>query len=144
MADLRQASKIAFATEFTFYLKSHYFHWNVEGVMFLQFHDLFGKIYEEVFGSIDTFAEQLRALDVYAPTGLSKYSMINHIADEESAPRPLDMVRELYEDSQKITKLLKICFDMATAEGEDGYANFLAERMDAHRQHSWMLRSSLK
>jgi len=33
MDKLLQAMKIAFASEFAFYLKAHVFHWNVEGVM---------------------------------------------------------------------------------------------------------------
>ena len=49
----------------------------------------------------------------------------------------------LLNDSDRMVKLLKICFDLATQAGEDGFANFLAERMDAHRKHSWMLRSTL-
>ena len=48
MNELLKALKIAFASEFAFYLKAHYFHWNVEGPLFSQLHDLFGNIYEEV------------------------------------------------------------------------------------------------
>ena len=54
------------------------------------------------------------------------------------------MTAELLADSDKMVKILKMVFDIATAAGEDGFANFLAERMDAHRKHSWMLRSILK
>ena len=35
MDALQQALKIAFATEYAFYLKAHYFHWNVEGADFI-------------------------------------------------------------------------------------------------------------
>ena len=38
MDALQQALKIAFATEYAFYLKAHYFHWNVEGADFYQYH----------------------------------------------------------------------------------------------------------
>jgi starvation-inducible DNA-binding protein len=62
MDELIKATKIAFATEFSFYLKAHYFHWNVEGPDFKEYHDLFGVIYEEVYGSIDDFAENIRKL----------------------------------------------------------------------------------
>jgi DNA-binding ferritin-like protein len=46
MDDLYNATKIAFASTFSFYLKAQNFHWNVEGSDFLEYHDLFGKIYE--------------------------------------------------------------------------------------------------
>jgi 5-methylcytosine-specific restriction endonuclease McrA len=46
MEELSKALKIAFASEFSFYLKAHYFHWNVEGADFSQYHKLFGKEYD--------------------------------------------------------------------------------------------------
>ena len=67
MEELQKAAKIAFASEFSFYLKAHQFHWNVEGINFKQLHDLFGGIYEEVYDSIDNFAEKIRSLGTYMP-----------------------------------------------------------------------------
>jgi starvation-inducible DNA-binding protein len=69
--------------------------------------------------------------------------MITQVEDETDVLPADAMIAELLQDSDKMVKLLKLTFDMATAEGEDGLANFLAERMDAHRKHSWMLRSTL-
>jgi starvation-inducible DNA-binding protein len=143
MDDLKKATKIAFASEFTFYLKAHNFHWNVTGPFFPQMHDLFGRIYEEVYGSIDEFAEKIRSLDTFVPASNSRFSMLSLVHDENNVPDDADMVQELLGDSDKMVKILKMCFDMATAQGEDGLANFLAERMDAHRKHSWMLRSTI-
>ena len=65
MDELKQALKQAFANSFAFYLKAHYFHWNVEGMLFSQFHDFFGNIYQEVYASIDPFAENIRKIDSY-------------------------------------------------------------------------------
>jgi starvation-inducible DNA-binding protein len=143
MDDLKKATKIAFASEFTFYLKAHNFHWNVTGPFFPQMHDLFGRIYEEVYGAIDEFAEKIRSLDTFVPASNSRFSMLSLVHDENNVPDDADMVQELLGDSDKMVKILKMCFDMATAQGEDGLANFLAERMDAHRKHSWMLRSTI-
>ena len=143
MDELKKATKIAFASEFTFYLKAHNFHWNVTGPFFPQMHDLFGKIYEEVYSSIDEFAEKIRSLDTFVPASNSRFSMLSLVHDENNVPDDADMVQELLGDSDKMVKILKMCFDIATAQGEDGLANFLAERMDAHRKHSWMLRSTI-
>jgi DNA-binding ferritin-like protein len=51
---------------------------------------------------------------------------------------------KLLEDSGKIVRVLKLVYDLAEREGKHGLSNFLAERMDAHDKHAWMLRSSLK
>ncbi len=143
MDKLQQALKIAFASEFSFYLKTHNYHWNVTGPMFPQLHDLFGKIYEEVYGSIDTFAEEIRALGTFVPASYTRFSMLSAVADETDIPPAESMLRELLDDSDKMSKILKISFDLATANEQEGLADFLAGRIDAHRKHSWMLRSTL-
>ena len=142
--ELKQAARIAFASEFSFYLKAHEFHWNVEGVHFQQFHELFGKIYEEVYGIIDDFAEKLRALGAYAPGSLSRLSVLSRVEDQTEPLPDGAMVAMLLEDSDKMVILLKMVYDAAESAGEHGFSNFLAERLDAHRKHSWMLRSVLK
>lgn len=144
MENLHKAAKIAFASTFSFYLKSHNFHWNVEGQDFLEYHDLFGKIYEEVYGIIDPFAEKIRSLGTYVPASYSRFSMLSKIGDETEILSKDEMVAELLSDNEKLIHILKMVYDLAEVEKEHGFSNFLAERMDAHRKHQWMLRASSK
>ena len=144
MEKLQLALKTAFASEFSFYLKAHYFHWNVEGMFFEQFHALFGGIYEEVYGSIDAFAENIRKARAYTPGSLQRFSMLSQIDDETSVPDAQTMCAELLADAEKMAEIHKITFQMAEAEGEHGLSNFLADRQDAFRKHAWMLRATLK
>ncbi len=144
MDELKKAAKIAFASEFSFYLKAHNFHWNVEGIHFLQFHDLFGNIYEEVYGSIDDFAEKIRSLGAYVPASYTRFSALTAIEDETQILPPEQMVAELLGDNEKITKIFKLVFDLSEQAGEHGFSDFIAGRMDAHRKHGWMLRATLK
>lgn len=139
------ALKTAFASEYAFALKAQNFHWNVEGASFPQLHVLFEKIYDEVYGSIDTFAEQLRALEMYTPASLQKFSMLSVVDDENSEGIPeRNMVAELLQDSEKMANIFKMVFGMAENAGDHGLSDFLAGRQDAHKKHSWMLRSTLK
>ena len=138
------ALKTAFASEYAFAIKAQNFHWNVEGPLFYQLHLLFERIYTEVYGSIDTFAEQLRALQVHAPASLQKFSMLTQVKDENEVLDFQGMLRELLEDSDRMANIFRITFDMAEQTGDHGLSNFLADRQDAHKKHSWMLRSSLK
>jgi starvation-inducible DNA-binding protein len=144
MDDLYRASKVAFASTFSFYLKAHNFHWNVEGIHFKELHDLFGGIYEEVYGSIDDFAEKMRSLGTYVPGSFSRFSMLTQIEDEENMLPPEAMLSELLEDNGKIIKLLKLVFLESEKYNEYGYSDFIAGRIDAHRKHGWMLRATLK
>lgn len=138
------ALKTAFASEYAFALKAQNFHWNVEGPLFVQLHGLFDTIYTEVYGSIDTFAEQLRALQVYTPASLQKFSMLTKVEDENAVPEFHGMLSELLADSERMAEIFRITFDMAEQHGDHGLSNFLADRQDAHKKHSWMLRASLK
>jgi starvation-inducible DNA-binding protein len=144
MEKLLKALKIAFASEFSFYLKAHNFHWNVEGSDFKQYHDLFGDIYEEVFESIDVFAEQIRAAGGYVPGSLERFSMLTQIEDETNVLPALEMVQELMKDSDKMAELFGIVFRLSEENGLYGLSDFLAGRQDAHKKHSWMLRATLK
>lgn len=144
MDELQKAAKVAFASEFAFYLKAHFFHWNVEGIHFRELHDLFGTIYEEVYGSIDDFAEKIRSLGTYAPGSNSRFNMLSYINDETEVLPADQMITELLQDSDNMVKVLKRVYDIAETNGEHGFSNFLAERMDAHRKHSWQLRATSK
>lgn len=144
MEELQKAAKVAFASTFSFYLKAHNFHWNVVGSDFLEYHDLFGKIYEEVYGSIDDFAEKIRAMDTFVPASFSRFSMLTQIDDETNILSQDAMLSELLQDNEKMIKLLKIVFKTSEQFMEPGFSDFIAGRIDAHQKHGWMLKSSLK
>ena len=138
------ALKTAFASEYAFYLKAQNFHWNVEGSNFPQYHGLFGTIYEEVGGIIDDFAENLRKAGTYAPASLARFSMLTAIDDENEILDAGKMLAELYQDSETMSGIFKAVYQLADQLGEYGLSNFFADRQDAHKKHSWMLRSTLK
>ena len=54
------------------------------------------------------------------------------------------MFTELLTDNAKMIDFLNMCFQSATEENKQGIANFIAERLDAHEKHQWMIRSVLK
>lgn len=138
------ALKTAFASEYAFALKAQNFHWNVEGASFPQLHMLFEKIYDDIYAGIDTFAEQLRALQLYTPASLQKFSMLSVVDDENDVPDQGTMVAELLQDSEKMANIFRITYEMAEQAGDHGLANFLAERQDIHKKYSWQLRATLK
>lgn len=141
---LHKMAKIAFASEFSFYLKAHQFHWNVEGMFFEPLHNLFGKIYEEVYDSIDDFAEKIRSLGTYMPGSYTRFSMLTQLEDETDILEGKQMVQELYRDNEKMKVIFKKLFDLSEAAGEHGFSDFIAARLDAHSKHGWMLKATLK
>lgn len=136
--------KVLLASTNSLSIKAQNFHWNVEGPNFPQYHEFFSNFYEEVYGSVDKVAEYIRTLDSYAPGSLTRYAELTIIQDQTKIPRAELMFAELFEDNQKMIELLNSCFQSAEAENKQGIANFIAERLDAHEKHQWMIRSILK
>ena len=136
--------KIAFASQYAFAIKAQNYHWNVEGIDFYQKHKMFQKIYEEVYGAVDDFAENIRKIKAYTPASLYRFSALTAIDDEVEILEPQAMVSELLRDAEKMQEIMKVLFQEAEDRGEHGLSNFLADRQDAFAKHAWFLRSTLK
>jgi len=144
MDELIKTIKVAFASEYSYFVKAQFFHWNVEGSNFPQYHKLFGKIYEEVYGNIDAFAENLRKLGTYAPGSFERLSMLSRVEDETQIMPAEQMLSELLADSERMCEMFKVVFMLSEQAREHGLSDFIAGRQDAHRKHAWMLKSTLK
>jgi starvation-inducible DNA-binding protein len=132
------------ADTFAMYSKAHYYHWNVEGPDFVQYHDFLGKLYEELFDVVDVIAEEVRALDSYAPGAHRMLMELTKVQDDNTVPAALEMMRRLEADNDIVMEGLLQAFMSAEAAGEVGLADFLTQRMDVHKKHRWMLRSIQK
>ena len=136
--------KVILASTEVFAIKIRGFHWNVEGDNFPQYHEFFDDLYTEVYGSADKCAEIIRQLDSYAPGSLTRFGELSIIGDQTKIPRAELMMAELFDDNERLVTYLKESFRVAEEEDEQGIADFLAGRIDAHGKHRWMLRSVLK
>ena len=144
MEELVRALKAAFASHYAFYLKAQNFHWNVEGDDFKQMHDLFGAIYDEVGDTVDDFAENIRKCQAYAPASFNAFNKTSIVAGQDNMPRTCkEMCQELLLDSDNLAQMMANVYEKAEAAREFGLANYLADRQDAYRKHSWMLRATL-
>ena len=142
---LADALKTLLATSYAFVIKAQNFHWNVEGPDFPQYHEFLGNLYSEVYdNAIDQTAELIRQLDSYTPGSITRFAELSQIPDQTKIPRAELMIAELAADNAKILEMWKSAFPLAEQENEQGIADFIAGRIDAHGKHGWMLRSILK
>ena len=132
------------ADAFTFYLKAHFHHWNVEGPDFPQYHDFLQNLYQEVFASVDTLAELIRTLDSYAPGTLTRLKELTTIEETDDVPDAKTMMTRLLQENNILRASLLTAYTTADTTGEVGISNFLQDRIQAHEKHAWMLRSILK
>lgn len=145
MSVLGNKLKVVLADSFTFYLKAHYFHWNVEGSDFFEYHKLFKKIYKEVWKAVDSIAEHIRTLDEYAPGSYKRFMDLATIEATETLPEAHAMIKDLLADNKKVIDSIIAAM---TEAGKDpkhkGVENFMQDRLDNHNKHAWMLRATLK
>lgn len=143
MNPLAEALKKALGDTFNFYLKTQYYHWNVEGINFYPLHELFGNIYEDAQGATDTIAELIRTLDVRAP-GHKESSMVSSIMTDGDVPDGRTMAANLEADNNLVIIALMSAYKIAEEQGEIGISNSLQGRIETHQKHGWMLRATAK
>lgn len=145
MDELISTTRQCLGNTFVMYFKTHGFHWNIEGIHFSQYHDFFAGIYEDLYGAVDPFAEEIRALGAYAPKNLNEIYKYATIVESDIVGDSLrDMLITLEKDNLLIIASLTKAFDLATKLGKQGLANFIADRLDSHEKHGWQIRASLK
>jgi starvation-inducible DNA-binding protein len=144
MDKLIEQMKRLLADVYAYGLKAQNFHWNVEGPDFMQYHGLFGGIYEKAADDVDTVAEHIRALDSYAPASFGRFQELTSIQDETTVPIAIEMVNRLFHDNGKVLATAKIACATAEELKQHGVLNFLEGIIDEYEKQAWMLRSTVK
>lgn len=145
MNELQVALTIALANTYVMSFKAQSYHWNVEGMFFPMFHDFFGELYDELYGSVDDLAERIRTIDGYAPISLVALLRYATVREDQGKPESTgEMVSNLLAACSETTMSLNKAFMLAEAQNNQGLMDLLAGRLDAHAKHAWMLNSILK
>lgn len=132
------------ADTYTLYLKTHNFHWNVEGPMFQTLHLMFMGQYTEMWNALDIIAERIRALGHYAPGTYSEFIRLSSISESKAIPKANKMIEELIQGHEAVIKTARSIFDSAENAKDQTTMDVLTQRLDVHEKTAWMLRSLLK
>jgi len=133
------------ADTYTLYLTTHNFHWNVTGPMFNTLHSMFMEQYTELWTSVDSIAERIRALGHTAPGSYAQFSKLASVADAPvQPPKALDMVRTLVIGHETVARTARELFPTAEAANDQPTADLLTQRLNVHEKTAWMLRSLLE
>jgi starvation-inducible DNA-binding protein len=144
MEQLIQQLKVILGTNFALYLKSHNYHWNVEGPDFDQYHKFLGALYEQIFGNTDLIAEKIRMLGAYVPGSMERFLELSDIEEATTVPDAMSMLRTLSSDNDRFIFHLRAGIVAADQANEPAISNFLQEILDQHQKHAWMLKSLTK
>ena len=131
------------ADSYTLYLKTHNYHWNVEGPLFNTLHLMFEQQYTELAQAVDVIAERIRALGEPAPGSYAAFSNLSSIEEEEGVPSAEEMIANLVKGQEAVVRTARSIFPAAERSHDEPTADLLTQRMQVHEKNAWMLRSML-
>ena len=143
-ARIAQGLSRMLADTYLLYLKTHNFHWNVEGPMFQTLHLMFMQQYTEAWNAIDPIAERMRALGHYAPGTYKEYLKLGSIKETDGVPKATRMVQLLIEAQEAVVRTAREVLPVVEEANDQATLDLLTQRMDMHEKNAWMLRSLLK
>jgi starvation-inducible DNA-binding protein len=132
------------ADTYLLYLKTHSFHWNVEGPMFQTLHLMFMGQYTETWNAIDPIAERIRSLGHYAPGSYKQYVKLASVKESDGVPKAEKMIADLIEGQETVARTARSVLPLADAANDQPTLDLLTQRLDIHEKNAWMLRSLLK
>lgn len=137
--------KAVLADNYTLYLKTQNYHWNVSGPNFKNLHDLFMLQYTDLFNANDLIAERILALGSKAPGSFKSFLKLASIseADDGGKTNANQMVKDLIGDQAKIIKTITSALKEAQKVSDEATIGMLVERITLHEKNAWMLKSSL-
>jgi starvation-inducible DNA-binding protein len=141
-ADLAESLGCMLASVYTVQLKLHGFHWNVKGKDFSEFHEFFGMLQEDLYGSIDGAAENILKLGFDAPGSLSDMLDRSCVDDYTvHVGEPIDMTMQFLHDNELLIEKIQYASSLAESCRELGILDFLSAREDMHKKWSWQARA---
>jgi starvation-inducible DNA-binding protein len=131
------------ADTFILYLKTHNFHWNVTGPMFVTLHQMFEEQYNELWLAVDALAERIRSLGFIAPGSYGEFTKLTYLHEAPAAMNATEMIAELLRDHETTARTARSALAVARTALDAPTEDLLTQRLAAHEKAAWMLRSLL-
>ncbi|OIQ28933.1 MAG: DNA starvation/stationary phase protection protein [Alphaproteobacteria bacterium MedPE-SWcel] len=122
-------------------LKTHIYHWNVEGPLFFSLHNLTETQYQNMFAAADELAERIRALGHMTPTKIAGVLSESVVDDLEQMPSAGEMCSDLESDHMRLSHRLHALIQLAEARNDMVTGDLATERAAFHEKAAWMLRA---
>lgn len=130
------------ADTYAMIMKTHAYHWNVEGPLFYGVHHLTEEQYEDMFEAADVLAERIRALGHRAPMRLTGIIEDSVVEEADAAPSATEMCTQLAGDHEQIAHRLHALIELAEEHKDMVTSDLATERSAFHEKAAWMLRAT--
>lgn len=131
----------ALGDTYTLLIKTHVYHWNVVGPLFVPLHELLEAHYRDLFDATDEIAERIRALGQPAPVSFAKMAALADVKEETGARSAAGMVAQLIKDHERLAKSFREIAGDADEADDLVTADLLTGRLKFHEKAIWMLKA---
>lgn len=130
------------------YLGVQGYHWNVEGINFSQYHDLFNSVYTDYYDQIDTLGELIRTIsdtkdyvniDIEV-LKLNKSINIKLIVGNNA----IDMCMSIIDINDALILDYKELVELGTKSNDLGLVDYCTSRINEVTKLNWLIKAATK
>lgn len=132
------------ANSFVLYLKSWGAHWNVEGIHFIELHEMFREIYKGLEEEIDRIAEGIGSLGYKAPANLELYLKLSELKEFQGKESYDILLNSILSDLIELEGILIRCNKEAIKVESEAILNTLQDIIEQNRGYIYKLRRTVK
>src|SRR5215510_1020391 len=138
--DLTGGLNILLADVYALYMKTKNFHWHVSGPHFRDYHLLLDDQATQIDGMTDMIAERVRKLGGTTIRSIGHIKRLQRVLDNDADyVTPHDMLAELREDNQQLTKHMRTLHEVCDEHGDIATASLIENWIDETEQRTWFL-----
>jgi starvation-inducible DNA-binding protein len=131
----------ALADTYRLVLKSHIYHWNVTGPLFVSLHAMTEEHYTDMFTAADVLAERIRALGKPATISVADLTAGPEAREADASLTAEEMIRDLLSDHEALAARMRALVVAAETADDPVTADLATTRADFHEKAAWMLRA---
>jgi starvation-inducible DNA-binding protein len=138
--DIAGGLNILGADVLALWMKTKNFHWHVSGPHFRDYHLMLDEQSDEIYAMVDPIAERARKLGGKALHSIGQVKKLQRVLDNDADyVTPEDMLAELREDNQTLTKHMRILHEVCDEHNDVATASLLENWIDETEKRSWFL-----
>ena len=140
VSEISSSLRELLADVFALYVKTKNFHWHMSGPHFRDYHLLLDEHGEQIFAMTDDIAERARKIGGTTLRSISDISEHQRLHDNNAEfVGPKEMLAELVEDNQQLTKFLRSTHDICDRHNDVATASLIENWIDESERRTWFL-----
>jgi starvation-inducible DNA-binding protein len=145
VTEIASALRQLLADVFVLYVKTKNFHWHMNGHHFRDYHLLLDEHGEQIFAMTDDIAERGRKIGATTLHSISDITRHQRLKDNnEESVTPLDMLAELRNDNQQLTRSLRDTHEICERGNDVATSSLIENWIDQTERRTWFLSETLR